>query len=116
MTIKAAILLEWLRIFPGQTRNAFYWITVTLLSLNFIFYVVRLIGHNLTCIPHEKIWNRIQVPGKCVDTRPLDVVSAVFYFVIDIAILILPQKVIWNLNMTFQKRLGVSAVFAVGLM
>ena len=114
MLIKAAILLEWLRIFvaPG-TRNYFYWITVVLLCIDFLFYSAAIISVNLTCIPHAKIWNRL-LPGKCIDSKSVDITSAVINFVIDVVALILPQKVIWGLNMPFEKRLGVSAIFIVG--
>jgi hypothetical protein len=115
MVIKAAILLEWLRIFvPRGTKNYFYWISVVLLVLDVLFYSAAIIAINLTCRPHEKTWNRL-LPGTCIDSRAIDITSAVINFFIDLVILVLPQKVIWGLNMSVEKRLGVSLVFIVGL-
>lgn len=116
MLIKAAILLEWLRIFlPKGTRNYFYWISVVMLSVDILFYSAALIAINLTCMPHNKIWDPT-VSGHCIDSKPLDITSAAINFVIDVIVLILPQKVIWGLQMSFSKRLGVSAVFMFGIL
>ncbi|KAK8076108.1 hypothetical protein PG994_003380 [Apiospora phragmitis] len=116
MLLKAAIVLEWLHIFvPRGTRNNyFYWISVALLAVNFLFNSAAIIVINLTCTPHAKAWDQL-LPGHCFDGRGLYVASAVVNFVLDLVILVLPQKVIWGLNMSVQKRLGVSAVFVVGL-
>lgn len=116
MVAKAAILLELLRIFAPQTRNYFYWTTVFLLVVNIVWYTVGVIVANLICVPHEKLWNRVQVSGTCMESDPLHITAPVINFVIDVIILILPQKVIWGLEMSFKRRLGVSAVFTVGLM
>lgn len=57
------------------------------------------------------------MPGRCFDGRALFVASAVVNFAIDLAILVLPQKVIWGLlQLSLRKRLGVSVVFVVGVM
>ncbi|CAJ2508336.1 Uu.00g133620.m01.CDS01 [Anthostomella pinea] len=115
MLIKAAILLEWLHIFvPTGTRNYFFWIGYSLLWINIAFYSAAIIVLNLTCFPREKYWNRL-LPGKCTDDRPLDISSAIINFLVDLGILFLPQKVIWNLNMSSKKRIGVSAIFSLGV-
>ncbi|KAI0972007.1 hypothetical protein F4678DRAFT_460836 [Xylaria arbuscula] len=115
--VKAAIILEWLRIFvPRGTRNAFFWISWFLLVLNILINVAGLFTINLTCIPHEKIWNRVMVPGHCIDSHAIDISSASINLGIDLLILVLPQRVIWTLKIPTSKRLGVAAVFTVGLL
>ncbi|KAK8057211.1 hypothetical protein PG996_011148 [Apiospora saccharicola] len=120
LLLKTAILLEWLRLFvpgPGRNRrrNPLYWISVVLLAVNGGFNAAAIVVVNLACIPHEKSWNPL-VPGRCFDGRVLFVASAVVNFAIDLAILVLPQKVIWGLlQLSFRKRLGVSVVFVVGV-
>ncbi|OTA57986.1 hypothetical protein K449DRAFT_437007 [Hypoxylon sp. EC38] len=115
MMIKVTILLEWLHIFvPTGTRNYFFWIAHALLWINVLFYSAAIIALNLTCIPHEKYWNRL-LPGRCISDRPLDIASAVVNFLVDFCILVLPQRVIWNLNIPSKKRIGVSAVFSIGV-
>ncbi|KAK7937368.1 uncharacterized protein PG986_014236, partial [Apiospora aurea] len=119
MLLKSAIVLEWLRIFvPRGTprrNSSFYWISVALLVVNFLFNAAAIVVINLSCTPHAKAWDQL-LPGSCFDGRGLYVASAAVNFAIDLVILVLPQRVIWGLKMSVQKRLGVSAVFVVGLM
>ncbi|KAI5921031.1 hypothetical protein F4810DRAFT_679833 [Camillea tinctor] len=115
MLMKAAILLEWLRIFvPRGEHGYFYWICRVLLLINFLFYSAGIIALDLTCIPFEKTWDRT-LPGRCIDSKGLDITSATISFLIDLAILCLPQQKIWNLHLSFEKKIGVAAVFAVGV-
>ncbi|KAK8109124.1 hypothetical protein PG984_014925 [Apiospora sp. TS-2023a] len=119
LLLKTAILLEWLRLFvpgPGRNRRSpFYWISVFLLAVNGAFNAAAIVVVNVACVPHEKNWNPL-VPGRCFDGRVLFVASAVMNFATDLAILVLPQKVIWGLlQLSFRKRLGVSVVFVVGV-
>ncbi|KAI0423791.1 hypothetical protein F5Y09DRAFT_354564 [Xylaria sp. FL1042] len=115
--VKAAILLEWLRIFvPKGSRNSIFWISQTLLCVNILSNVSGLFVINLTCIPHEKIWNRLMVPGHCIQGHAFDITSAAINLGIDLMILLLPQRVIWTLKISTTKRIGVAAVFTVGLL
>lgn len=115
--LKTAILLEWIRIFvPHRTRNVFYWSSVTLMLINGGFYVGSIIGILSACRPFEKLWH-FWVPGTCNDqTFPRNVMSAVFNLVMDTFVLILPQRVIWTLQMIPKRRAEVSMVFSVGLL
>lgn len=54
--------------------------------------------------------------GTCINDIPLDITSAIVNLVVDIGILLLPQRVIWKLNMTPKNRRGVSAIFGLGIM
>ncbi|KAI0201208.1 hypothetical protein F4808DRAFT_469863 [Astrocystis sublimbata] len=113
---KAAILLEWIHIFvPTGTRNAFYWACQCLLWVNVLFYASTIIVANLVCVPFEAIWDKT-IPGKCIDGKVIEVVSAALNLTSDLIILILPQRVIWTLQMRRQKKIGVSVIFAIGLL
>lgn len=75
------------------------------------------ISLNLQCIPHRAIWDiTIQATSKCFDLYQLQVASASIQLVCDVAILLLPQQVIWSLKMSWRKRLGVSVIFGLGLL
>lgn len=116
MLIKAAILLEWVRIFvPAGTRNSFYYTCHILLWINVLFYVAIIIAVNLACTPYEQNWNFL-LDGHCIRTDRANMASAIINFVFDLIIPILPQRGIWKLHMSRQKKLGVSLVFAIGLM
>ncbi|RYO83188.1 hypothetical protein DL762_006233 [Monosporascus cannonballus] len=116
MLYKAAILLEWTRIFvPRDTRGAFYWICHALLWINVAFYVTMLISGSLSCTPFERLWDPT-VPGTCRNRKAYDVATASFSLVSDIFILLLPQRVIWKLRLRREKKIGIAVIFAVGVL
>jgi hypothetical protein len=113
---KSAILLEWVHVFvPTGTRNSFFWMCHGLIVANFIFYASFIIAVQLGCFPREKIWHR-WIPGTCLDRKRIDGPCAIFNLLFDLIILALPQKVIWNLNMSTRKKVGVSVIFSFGLL
>ncbi|CAI6018678.1 unnamed protein product [Clonostachys chloroleuca] len=113
---KSAVLLEWTHIFvPNGVRNKFFWTCHVLIVVNILFYLAFIIVVHFYCNPREKIWNR-WIDGTCLDRKRVDAPSAVFNLVMDVIILLLPQRVIWKLNMTGQRRLGVSIIFSIGLL
>ncbi|KAI0003183.1 hypothetical protein F4779DRAFT_109518 [Xylariaceae sp. FL0662B] len=117
LCLKTAILLEWARIFvPTGTRNPFFWTCHILLLLNVLFYGSSKVALNLICTPRQKIWDKTIQGGSCFDIQALTLATAISNFVSDFVILLAPQRVIWKLNMSFEQRLGVSIVFAMGIL
>ncbi|OTA97789.1 hypothetical protein M434DRAFT_26525 [Hypoxylon sp. CO27-5] len=113
--VKSSILIEWIRIFtPMNTRPLFHKSCKVLLVFNVLFYAAVLVSLNLTCFPYRRIWDKT-VPGTCVDIKVINLVATVINFVLDIAVLILPQNIIWGLKLSIGKKIGISAVFAVGI-
>jgi hypothetical protein len=82
---------------------------------NIAFYAATLMTLNLACIPHAKIWDKT-LQGTCVDTRGLELATAVVNLVFDIIIMALPQRTIWNLRMPRNQKIGISILFAVDLL
>ncbi|KAH9907513.1 hypothetical protein F4778DRAFT_544867 [Xylariomycetidae sp. FL2044] len=115
LLIKSSILIEWLHLFvPLRTRNTFYWCCVALLAVNGVFYITLFTISNLACTPYRRNWDKT-VPGHCMDIKTVNLASAIVNLVLDLAILILPQRVIWGLQTTRKNKIGVSMVFAVGV-
>ncbi|KAI0115678.1 hypothetical protein GGR51DRAFT_576699 [Nemania sp. FL0031] len=116
LAIKAAIILEWARIFnPLRERNTFFWLGYTVLGLNSLFYALAIFLENFTCFPQERIWDRT-IPGKCIEFSENYIVTAAFNVFSDIIILALPQRVVWKLKMTTKRKISVSLVFTVGIL
>jgi hypothetical protein len=116
MFAKPAILLEWNRIFvPRGIRNRFWWTCNLLVVFNALFYAASFVAIQFYCSPHPHIWRRY-TPGQCRDRVTMDAPSAVFNLLLDIMILLLPQRVIWKLHMTPGKKWGVSFIFGVGIL
>ncbi|KAI0398142.1 hypothetical protein F5Y17DRAFT_412468 [Xylariaceae sp. FL0594] len=115
LLLKTAILLEWVRIFvPRDTRSVFYWTCHTLIWLNVIFYAAILIGANNSCRPFAKLWDKT-LPGSCDDNNAFDVASAIYGFVSDTIILLMPHRVIWRLHMKMKKKIGIAIIFTIGI-
>ncbi|KAI1125483.1 hypothetical protein F5Y10DRAFT_246884 [Nemania abortiva] len=114
--LKVSILLEWLRIFsPSGDRTTFFWMCCATITFNIYWWSQSLIVLNLQCIPHRLIWDKT-VSGHCIQEKLYDVITASINLILDLIVLILPQRVIWRLKMSSRKKLRVSAVFAVGLL
>lgn len=114
---KAAILLEWKRIFvPRGTRNTFYWAAWFLISLNSLFYFIALFFMIFANKPVEKSWN-VLLPGTTLFSRKeLDIVATAINLAVDVTIFLLPQRVIWSLQMARSRKIGLSCMFSLGLM
>ncbi|KAI0549814.1 hypothetical protein F4679DRAFT_584280 [Xylaria curta] len=116
LALKPAVLLEWSRTFvPRGTHNAFWWTCHILLVVNVLFYGSIKIASNLSCQPHNKIWDKT-VQGTCLNEGILWTAYSCLNLVSDIIILILPQRVIWGLKLSKAKKIGVSIIFAFGLL
>ncbi|RYP81173.1 hypothetical protein DL769_002121 [Monosporascus sp. CRB-8-3] len=116
LLIKSAILLEWVFIFaPNKARNSFFWSSYIVLTTHGLFYVGMIILQLTACSPFERNWN-VLTPGKCLDTTGIAVAISAINLAFDLVIFILPQKVIWALQMSMKRRLGISIIFAVGVL
>ncbi|CAJ2512531.1 Uu.00g055460.m01.CDS01 [Anthostomella pinea] len=114
--LKAAILLEWTRIFvPVGTRNIFWWLCITLVAIQLSFCVASVFALCFTCIPIQKIWD-FTLPGTCLVKSRVEITSAAIHLASDLVILSLPQKVIWELQMSVRQKLGVSVIFSLGVL
>ncbi|KAI0390774.1 hypothetical protein F5Y17DRAFT_443241 [Xylariaceae sp. FL0594] len=114
--LKTAILLDWLQTFssPGK-RGVFYWVCISTIAVNVVYWIIGITIVDNQCVPFEAIYDKT-VPSRCIhNPRILDVFSNAFGLAADLVILALPQGVIWKLRMSRMRRLGVSIVFAFGV-
>ena len=102
-----------LRIFCSVQRDAGYWLTQFLIAVNGIFYIFFFFIPIFLCSPRSKIWNPEQA-GHCLDINGLYLASAIFNMLSDIAMLSVPIYLIWNLQMSTRRKIGVSVIFLTG--
>ncbi len=86
-----------------------------LLWANVLFYASKILLINLACIPHRAIWDKT-IPAKCLDQKIVYLAAAVISVVSHAFILALPQTIIWKLKMDNKKKIGVSFIFATGVL
>ncbi|KAL9581092.1 MAG: hypothetical protein Q9203_006036 [Teloschistes exilis] len=114
MTTKIAVLLQYLRIFV-PTRNRNFYLTWSLIGVNVIINISLGLAFGVQCIPRRKIWTPT-LEGRCIDLGAAFLVSAVTNTITDISAFLLPLSSIWELQLPRERKVGVSAVFAVGLL
>ncbi|KAI1457564.1 hypothetical protein F4805DRAFT_428263 [Annulohypoxylon moriforme] len=116
--VKVAILLEWVRIFaPNGTRNAVFWASYTLIWINVLFYIAFVIVLNVSCTPQQYTWNNF-ISGHCSHTnaRIGDLTMSSINLSTDVLIFLIPQRVIWKLQMPANRKTAISASFAAGVL
>lgn len=113
--IKLAILLEFLRIFSPGRSNITFWIYHFLIWLNLLFFAAVSLIFIFPCQPIERFW-KPWIPGQCLNIPTINIVTASFNSASNLSILIVPQKTIWSLQMSFKKKVGVSAIFLAGVL
>lgn len=79
-----------------------------------MFYTTLFLFQFVACRPLAHAWNPL-VPGTCVKNKlVVHIVSAAINTASDLIIVILPQPVIWRLELGVRRKLGLSAVFLLG--
>ena len=102
-----------LRIFCSVQRDAWYWFTQFLIAVNAVFYTIFFFIPIFLCNPRSKIWNP-EEDGHCLGASQLYLASAVFNMLSDMAMLSVPLYLIWNLQMSTRRKIGVCAIFLTG--
>ncbi|KAL9614485.1 MAG: hypothetical protein Q9167_001013 [Letrouitia subvulpina] len=108
-----SVLLQYLRIFV-PARNKTFYLTWFLIGLNVAINIALAFSFAFQCIPRSKIWTPKE-DGHCISVGAAFLASAVTNTITDWATFLLPLVSIWELHLHWQRKLGVSTVFAVGL-
>lgn len=118
MLLKVAILVDWAHLFnPLKKRNSMFWAVRILLVTNVVYYITAVFLETFRCTPQQKVWDVFYKGGYClVNVVVLNLVASIINLISDVAILALPQWVIWRLNMTRVTRAGVSMLFVIGIL
>ena len=114
-SIKLSILLLITRIFLAVKRNALYWIMQVLMWVNTAFYSIAVFLAIFACRPRRKIWSP-EIEGKCLESKALYITSAIFNSTSDLIMLSVPLHIICNFQMSTKRKMGVSAIFGMGLL
>ncbi|KAL7619780.1 hypothetical protein AAE478_010322 [Parahypoxylon ruwenzoriense] len=115
--VKCAILLEWISIFvPEGKRSWFAWACYAtcgaICSLSIIIFIMDLVN----CTPFASNWNPLIPGGFCrFGIAEFGLASSTTNFTLDLIPLLLAQKVIWGLRLSWKKKLGISFIFLIGI-
>jgi hypothetical protein len=112
---KLAILLQINRIFRGTKKDTVYWLGIILMFLDVSYYIAAIIVEIAQCTPRAKISNPL-LPGTCVNNNVVVIVAGAYNFVLDICVFALPLYAIFRLKIGVNRKLGICAIFATGLL
>jgi hypothetical protein len=115
--VKVAITFQYLRMFaPYRVVSPFvYYGSWLIMSTCAMFYFTTMLLTIFACTPREKIWNKLHVGGHCMNYRAIIMSTAIFNVVSDLAILLLPVRTVWNLQIPIRKKIAISLLFGTGL-
>ena len=111
---KLSVLLFYKRVFRGDTFNAAVW---TMISVIGVWTIAFFFANLLQCYP---IWVNWEDSGaqasSCINTNTMYLAQSWTDVLTDVMILSLPIPCIWALQMPAKHKVGVSAIFLLGIL
>ncbi|KAI9660212.1 MAG: hypothetical protein M1831_003519 [Alyxoria varia] len=108
---KCSILVLYMELFPTQR---FRYAVFATLGLVVAFFIGQILTAVLICRPVALQWDK-SIHGQCGSVVGQQIALAVVNMVIDAIIVALPMPVVWHLQMPVKKKIGISSMFALGL-
>jgi len=115
LPIKLSILLQYIRIFVPNHRSKTYYLVVSFIACNVAFFTASFLISVFQCTPIQRAWDPF-LDGHCVNWDLAIVLTAVFNLVSDLCILLMPIAWIWRLQMSTGRKVGISAIFLLGIL
>ena len=109
--VRISILLLYIRIFG--TLRYMRRISYTLITSTSLWSAATILAFCLQCIPLSKLWDP-SIKGRCLDIKALYVATSAIEVFLNISIMILPVRVIWNLQTSLKQRVSLIFMFVVG--
>ncbi|KAF6810061.1 CFEM domain-containing protein [Colletotrichum plurivorum] len=113
--IKASILYFFLRIFPDKKFRNIVWATLAYdLLIGLIFIVLSFVQRQPTWLIWEG-WRDKDPQGVVVDLNKMGLAHGGMNIALDVWMLVLPLTQLYKLNLKPRKKLGIMAMFCVGI-
>ena len=112
---KLVILLQYISVFIPNHRSWDYYMTQCIILINVLYFTSVFLYSIFTCTPRAKLWFP-SLPGHCINIPYSYITTALINLVLDFIMIVLPIRWIWRLQLPSKTKLGVSAIFATGLL
>ena len=112
---KLSILLMYRRLFDTARTGKTHYLIHILIWANSAFYITNFGATVFQCVPRAKIWNPT-LKGGCVNLLAAFIAGSAINVVSDFSILLLPLYRLSKLKIPTRRKIGVLAIFAVGLL
>ncbi|KAK8087847.1 hypothetical protein PG997_002808 [Apiospora hydei] len=111
---KISILIFILRVFPDQN---FRRITYGVIGLCSAYGIAFVFATMFQCQPIEYSWKQIDstYPGKCNDIHLQGWMSAILNIAVDLVVLVLPLKQLYQLQTNLKKKIMIMIMFSLGI-
>ncbi|TDZ38474.1 GPI-anchored protein 10 [Colletotrichum spinosum] len=112
--IKASIIYLYIRVFNIRSFRTVLWCTQ---GFNFLLGFSYVLLSLVQCQPLDHYWNGWdgRHPGKCADLNTIGLTHVAFNIGLDVWMLILPASQVYKLKLPLKKKLGVMAMFGLGV-
>ncbi|KAJ5894499.1 hypothetical protein N7495_006190 [Penicillium taxi] len=107
---KFTYLFFYLRIFVSKEFRILTW---ACMAASFAYWLGSTLQVFLLCIPFEKNWD-VSVPGHCGNRNVAFSTIGAFNLITDVAIILLPMRFIWKLQMSLSTKLALLSIFGLG--
>ncbi|RFU79456.1 integral membrane [Trichoderma arundinaceum] len=111
---KIALLISYLRLLKGTDQRTYRMVVFATIALVFLGHLGCALSLIFACSPVDKSWNPLK-DGTCLAPGPSFTAYAVVTIVSDIVVAILPLPVLLKLNVRTAKKVGLIAIFLLGL-
>lgn len=100
------------RLFPVKLMK----VAVNIVGMIVILWAAcGIVAGCFTCIPTQKLWHP-DLPGGCMDLGKFYYGLQIPNIATDFMILVMPMHVVWGLPVSRPQKIGLSAIFVVGLL
>lgn len=111
-SIKLSILHLYLTIF---TSKRFYRWVGFVMALNVLWWISMFIEDLTVCQPLSYTWDK-SISGHCGNILAGYISSAGINVALDVAVIVLPMRILWKLQMRLSKKLLISGIFGLSIM
>ena len=108
--VKTSLLLFYVRLFPNRRMRIVSYITGAIM---WGFCIASIIVDIDTCTPISYFWDK-KIKGYCINTDVFYFVGSTTQLVTDVAVLLIPLPVVWNLHIGTTKKIGLSIILLLG--
>lgn len=108
---KLSILALYHRIFSRSTGKWFRWSLWAIAVYIVLWFIGCFLDFFLECQPLDSMWY-----GGCGPDHATTITIGILDIVSDFAIYLLPQPIVWRLNMSARHKIGVTVLLVLGLL
>ncbi|KAL9113461.1 MAG: hypothetical protein Q9227_002502 [Pyrenula ochraceoflavens] len=113
---KCSVLCLYIRIF--RVKGTFIRLCYLTIAVHVAWCVASVLIGALRCIPVKDGWtfDPKNKNTRCVNLQDFLLANSIPNIILDVVIIILPMKMIWNLQLSKPRRIGICVAFCLGLM